>query len=79
MYMGMKPMSRQERISCRMRRRSIELSMPAVVDVVLPHTSQTFTLLWQEVIMSKCELKTNWRLCGTAKVFHISYMYDHQV
>ena len=34
----------QECMSCRRRQRSVELSMPALAEVVLPHTSQTFAV-----------------------------------
>ena len=56
------------------RRRSVKLSMCALAEVVVLHTSQTFTLYGKRPL--RRSVKTNCPLCGTAKAFHIRY--DHK-
>ena len=53
------------------QRRSVELSMRALAEVAVLHTSQSFALYGKRPLCKS--VKTNWCLCGTAKVLHIRY------
>ena len=75
-----------ERMSRRRRRRSVELPMPALGHVVLPHTSKIKPYTARGHYLRSCKDLCETQLCvkyklafvladlrGTAKVFHIRY------